>query len=163
MFDDNFLRVEEEFRFVEKSVKNFATDLNSYLANFKVSVTKTNRGIMMEFETCLNDPKIKEVLDYEKNMFTDMLFIFDDEFQLYSKFESGANARRSIDYHDYSNQVIHYVLNPLNILGNCFNGPNTLINKRTHKLLDYEGALADYEFKSTQTAQNASATLSRDV
>ena len=95
----------------------------------------------------------KDTLDCEKNIFTTLLTIFkDDEFKTFSKFDSTANTIRSVKYHTFASKAMKYVLTPLITLLACFNGPNKLIEKRQHKLLDYEAAISDVELKTSTTS-----------
>lgn len=71
-----------------------------------------------------------------------------DELSTFSKFEMAANSKRSIEFQNYSNKIIKTVTTPLYHLIGHFAGPSKLISKRYDKLLDYEAALSDFEFKS---------------
>ena len=90
----------------------------------------------------------KSLLDCEKDLYTDLLFIFDDEFEKYHKFENSANKRSSVHLQEYADKMIHHILTPIKSLLKSLNGPNILISKRNHKLLDYENALLDTENKT---------------
>ena len=60
-----------------------------------------------------------------------------------------SNATRSIEFQKLVSKVMPNVLQPLSTLINVYSGPNKLIEKRSDKLLDYEGALSDLELKKT--------------
>ena len=92
---------------------------------------------------------LKDILDCEKNIFDDLLKMFIDEFQTFSKMDQFSNATRSIEFQKLVNKIMPNVLQPLSTLINFYSGPNKLIEKRSDKLLDYEGALSDLELKKT--------------
>lgn len=111
----------------------------------------------------VDDNDVKAVLDLEKDIFTDLLLIFDSEFQFFWQFESASNSRRSIDLIEYSQQIVQHVTSPLKALINSFTGPNKLIHKRYDKLLDYEAALSDLELKSSNQSTGGTNSFSANV
>jgi hypothetical protein len=123
--DENYKRIEANYRFVEKTIRNFLVDVELYVFNLKC------------------------VLDLEKDIFTDVIQLIDVESRsFYSRLEVASNQLRSIDFLNYSKRVAALILNPLKELVNCYTGPNKLIFKRTDKLLDYESAMSDLELKT---------------
>lgn len=87
-------------------------------------------------------------MDGEKNIFGDLVYMFDDDFKTFAMLDSSSNSIRSIKYQLYADKVNKTVTAPLRLLLNYLNGPNKLIQKRYDKLLDYESALTDLETKS---------------
>ena len=86
-----------------------------------------------------------------------MLFaIFDEKSEAFSRFERSSNLKRSIEFQKYVDTLTPCVLSPLRMLKSLFAGPLMLIDKRRHKLLDYEALLADAEIKR----RNQGASLS---
>lgn len=99
------------------------------------------------------------MLEFEKDLLKDVLSIFVDEFQFFLPFEAMSDDRCRKDFPVYSQKIVENVSSPLKTLIYSFTGPNKLINKRYHKLLDYEAALSDVELKSNQT----NGSIPRDV
>ena len=94
--------------------------------------------------------KTKNFLLAESDLFHDILFLADDSFQDFSKFEISSNSISSLQHKEYLVKINRTILYPLNILIRTFNGPNKLIEKRADKLVDYENALAvQDEYKTT--------------
>jgi hypothetical protein len=92
----------------------------------------------------------KNFLLAESDLFHDILFLADDSFQDFSKFEFSSNSISSLQHKEYLVKINKTILYPLNILLKTFNGPNKLIEKRADKLVDYENALAvQDEYKTT--------------
>jgi hypothetical protein len=103
----------------------------------------------------------KEVLDCEKNIYYTLLYVFEDDFTTFSRFEMSANSMRTSKYQTFADKVIKSVLTPLIKLESCLNGPNKLIEKRYDKLLDYESALNDIELRKSSLSPGS--PLSREV
>ena len=130
--DESFKREESYFRYMERSVKNFIIEVHLFLNS------------------------LRDLLDSEKNVFTDLLFLFEDDFNTFYKFENSSNQRRSVQFQNYVNRLTKSVLNPLNGLVSFMHGPHKLISKRYDKLLDYQSAL------STQSDSSQSAREIRE-
>jgi hypothetical protein len=91
----------------------------------------------------------KDVLDYEKTIFTDVLQIFsDDILKNYSHFEQSAVINRSTKLQNFLTKLHETILSPLNQLFYFMSRPNKLIQKRQDKQMDYESALSDYDLNT---------------
>ncbi|CAF0932116.1 unnamed protein product [Brachionus calyciflorus] len=125
--DENFNKIEKNYKTVEIILRNHYNNLNSYLS-------------------CL-----RNILDCEKDWYNDILTLAEDEFDKYYKLDLSANHRRSKQFQEYADKMMKQVLMPVKSLINNLNGPNKLISKRNDKLLDYENALDDENKNQKET------------
>jgi hypothetical protein len=136
VYDSNFQREETAFRLIEKSLRNFFFDITNHLNN------------------------VRDVLQCELDIFTDLIYIFSDDFQTFHGLETSARNMREHEFTKYYSKVAREVLTPLNALLDTYKGPNILINKRNDKLIDYEASISSYK---SNTADATTSTGTRDL
>ncbi|RNA21157.1 dynamin-binding -like, partial [Brachionus plicatilis] len=122
--DEEFDKVESEYRNLENTLRNYFNDLNSFSVN------------------------LKSTLDFEKDIFNKLLFIFDNEFEKFYHFDTSANKHRNKFSKEYTDLLMGQVIRPVKRLLNALNGPDKLIKKRYDKQLDYQNALFERENKN---------------
>lgn len=145
--DEKFNQEETLFRLIDKLVRIVYNDVNLYLNSLRVSLIEIFHILLIDIFFIVHIIS-KDLLDCEKNIFDDLLKMFEDEFQTFYKMDQFSNTTRSVEFQNLVNKIMPNVLNPLNSLIGIYNGPNKLIEKRNDKLLDYEGALSDLELKN---------------
>ncbi|XP_070565083.1 rho guanine nucleotide exchange factor 38-like isoform X2 [Ptychodera flava] len=117
--DEEFVEEERKFRDLEKTIKIFVKDVNSYLE--KLQEATSEQAVLAE-----------DIADYYANQ-SNL-----DEVAKYSKSQRDLANKL---YKNYTLFVQQRVVSPLNQLLIMFQGPHKLIQKRFDKLLDYDSVL----------------------
>ncbi|XP_077978836.1 uncharacterized protein LOC144434256 [Glandiceps talaboti] len=121
--DENFIEEERRFRDLEKTIKIFVKDVNSYLE--KLQESTSSQATVAE-----------DIADYYANQ-SNL-----DEVAKYSRSQRDLANKL---YKTYTLFVQQRVVSPLNQLLIMFQGPHKLIQKRFDKLLDYDSVLQKAE------------------
>jgi hypothetical protein len=90
-----------------------------------------------------------------------LLLVLEDENRSFSAFCTDSSNRINLEFISYYKALCANVIDPLKELSKLVDGPTKLISKRYDKLIDYEAALADYEFKSDNGAKSVSKEVSQ--
>uniref|UniRef100_A0ABM0MY84 Flocculation protein FLO11-like n=1 Tax=Saccoglossus kowalevskii TaxID=10224 RepID=A0ABM0MY84_SACKO len=129
--DEKFNEEERKFRDLEKTIKIFVKDVNSYLE--KLQESTSSQAVVAE-----------DIADYYANQANL------DEVAKYSKSQRDLANKL---YKNYTLFVQQRVVSPLNSLLIMFQGPHKLIQKRFDKLLDYDSVLHKAEKGSKEKAK----------
>ncbi|XP_071852019.1 dynamin-binding protein-like isoform X3 [Apostichopus japonicus] len=121
--DEDFDKMERRFRVIEKTIKIFVTDINSYLEQLKTATSA---------EATVGS----DISDY---------YASQSNLHEVNKYEAAQRHLANKLYKDYTLFVQQRVLSPLESLLNMFQGPHKLIQKRHHKLLDYDSCMNKVE------------------
>jgi hypothetical protein len=113
--DNGFEQEKSKFDVIQSTLKHFHQDVNDFLKS------------------------LRELLDIEKDLFTDALFLADssDDYQRWAKLEENSNRVRSLHFQSYVSLVVQNCLSPCALLLRLFSGPMKLCDKRQDKLMDF--------------------------
>ncbi|XP_052067462.1 dynamin-binding protein-like isoform X1 [Mytilus californianus] len=133
--DEEFDKEEIKFREMEKTVKIFTKDVQTYIDNLQESYS-CHEGLVIDLVDFYDEKPCPDVKKYQR-----LFQIIQDKY-----------------LPEFTSTVADIVVVPLSKLMVFFNGPNKVIQKRFDKLLDYDSMQRKEEKGSEKSLQAAKST-----